>query len=129
VSFFICQAHLPQNDVDGLHGTLEPGGGAQFLEGEIVLFRQQGAEVAAVRAYDGWFAPGEAMARGNIAGAQALLEEFFHQAHRDAETAGDLVASTLAVVIRRQDTFAQIQRSRSHGQTLSYPPKNGYSFY
>jgi len=31
-SFFICQPHLPQDDVDRLQRTLQPGGQPQFLQ-------------------------------------------------------------------------------------------------
>ena len=56
------------------------------------------------------FAPAEPVARGDVAGAPTLLQEFFDHAQGDAEAVGDLGAGPLSVVIRSQDSFAQIQR-------------------
>jgi hypothetical protein len=115
--------------VDGLHGALETSGRAQLLEGQIIFFGEQGAQLGAVSAHDGGFAAGETMAWGNIAGASALLEEFLDQAQGDAETAGHLRACAFALVVGGQDSLAQIQGNGWHGRTLPDPRTNGYSFY
>ena len=54
-------------------------------------------------------APGQAMARGKVARAPALLEELLDQAQGNTETVGHLAPSALVVVIRSQDSFPQIK--------------------
>lgn len=67
---------------------------------------------------NGGFAPGKAVAWGEVAGASALLEEFFDQAQGDTEAAGHVFPRAFVGVVGRENTLAQIHRSRGHGLSL-----------
>jgi hypothetical protein len=108
VSFFICQAHLPQDHVDRLQGTLQPCRRPQFFQGQIVLPRQQHPKLAPVAGHNHRLATGEAVPRGEVTGAPTLLQEFLDHAQRDAKTVGDLQAHTLIVIVGSQDSFPQV---------------------
>jgi hypothetical protein len=99
VSFFICQAQLPQDDVDRLQGTLQPRCRPHFLEGEIVLSGQQGANLASVGGHNHGFAPGEAVPWSDVTGAPTLLEELLDQAQRNPKTVGHLSAGALIIIV------------------------------
>ena len=95
--------------MDGLYRALQPGGLAQFLERQIVLFDQQGAQLAAVGSNDHWLASGITMPRGNIAGVSTLLEELFDQTQGHPEPMRNVYPCPLIVVVTSQDPFPQIQ--------------------
>ena len=54
------------------------------------------------------FAPRIMVARRNIPRAPTLLQELLYHAKGDAEASRDLVAGPLLIVVRSQDSFAQI---------------------
>ena len=66
------------------------------------------------------FAPGIAMPGGDVAGAPTLPQELLDQAQGDPKTMGNLGASALATVVGNKDSFTEIQRKRSHGQTIPH---------
>ena len=78
--------------MDGGQGAGQAGLLAQFGQGQIGLGADQSAQLAAVGGEDFRLAAREAVPRGDVAGAAALLEEFFDQAERDSETVSDFVA-------------------------------------
>jgi len=89
-----------------LQGTVESCGRSEFLQGQIILLGQQGSELLAVAGDDHGLAAGETVPRSDVAGAAALLEEFFDQPQRHPEAAGDFLPGALVVVISGQDAFA-----------------------
>ena len=83
---------------------------AQFGQGQVRLVRQQGSHLSLMGLEDERLAPRKTMARGKVAGAAALLEEFLDHAQRNAIAPGDLFACALVVVVRSQNPLTQIQR-------------------
>ena len=65
----------------------------------------------------------------DIAGAPTLLQEFLNHAQGDSETVGNVGPGALVVVIGSQDSFAQIQRERSHAQEANTTSTDGYTIY
>lgn len=59
--------------------------------------------------YNHGFAPGQAVPRGNVAGAPTLLEELLDQARGNAETMGHLGPSPLIVIVGSKNPFPQIE--------------------
>ena len=55
-------------------------------------------------------APGETVARTDLPGPSALLQELLDHAQRNPVTIADLHASPLFKVIGSQNPFAQVQR-------------------
>ena len=96
--------------MDGLKGALESHGLPQLFQGEVVLFGQQGAHLAAVGGDNHRLASAEPASRGNVAGAPTLLQELLDHAEGNPETVGNLRPGALPVIIGSQDSFAQIQR-------------------
>ena len=76
-----------------------------------------------------WLASGKAMPRRNVARAAALLQELLHHAQGYPETVGNVGPGAFVVVIGSQDSFAQIQRERSHAQEANTTFTNGYTIY
>ena len=101
-----------------LNGATQPHLLAKFLQGEVTLFDQKSPHLSAMGGADHRFAPGQAMAMGDVTGVAALLEELFNHAQRDAKAVGNLVASTLVIVVGLEDSLPQIQRKSSHTQGL-----------
>ena len=75
VSFFICQSQLDQNVVDGRKRAGQPGGGAQFLQGQVGLAGQQCPHLLAVAGHDTGLATRTMVLGAKIANPAALLEE------------------------------------------------------
>jgi hypothetical protein len=109
--------------MDRLEGTRETQGIPQFDQGKVVLLGQQGAHPHAVGGQNHRFAPGTVMPGSNVAGEPTLLKELLNHAQGDPETVGDLGPSALSMVVRRKDSFTEIQRKRSHVQTIPHFPK------
>jgi hypothetical protein len=63
------------------------------------------------------------MPGGDVAGAPTLPQELLDQAQGDPKTMGNLGASALATVVGNKDSFTEIQRKRSHGQTIPHSSK------
>jgi len=68
------------------------------------------------------------VARADLTGASALLQELLDHAERNLVPSRNLVAGALAVIVGSQDPFAQVQREGSHGRTIPQPKPYGYSF-
>jgi len=54
-------------------------------------------------------APGAMVARSDISGASALLQELLYHAKRNAVASRDLVTRAVGIVVRNKDSFAQVQ--------------------
>ena len=65
-------------------------------------------------------APGAIVAWSDISSVSALLQELLYHAKRNAVASRDLVARAVGIVVRSDDSFAQVQRKSSHNQTV-YP--------
>ena len=96
--------------MDGLKGTLESHRLPQFLQGEIVLFGQQRTHLAAVDGNNHRLAPGITMPGRNVTRPPPLLQELLDHAQGNPKTPGNLRAGALSVVVRRKDSFTEIQR-------------------
>ena len=68
------------------------------------------------------------VARTDVAGAPALLQELLHHAQRHPVAMGDLFASALLLVVGRYDSFAQVQGEGSHHRSIPRMKYDGYSF-
>ena len=88
------------------------------MEGEVVLPGQQSPELAVVGGDNHRLAPGKTMPRRDVASAPALLEELFDHTQGNTEAVSNFGPAPLVVVIRREDSFTEIQRKRSHVQIL-----------
>ena len=74
-------------------------------------------------------APSKTMPRRNVTGAPTLLQKLLDHTEGDTETVGNFDTSALVVVIGRKNPFTEIQRERSHVQTLPLPAPHGYTIY
>jgi len=95
--------------MNGGQGAVQACTLAQFFERQIGFVRQQASQVVLMGGDEERLAARETMARGNVAGATALLQEFLDHAQGDSIAAGDLLPSALVVVVSRQNPFPQIQ--------------------
>lgn len=109
--------------MDGWQGAVQGHGCSQFGQGHIRLAFQQLAHLALVGSQDARLAPGETMAGSDVTGESALSQELFDQTQRDAVVAGDLFPCSFPIVVRRHNSFTQIQRDRSHARILTTPSK------
>ena len=66
--------------MNGLHGAVESGCLAHFLQGQIRLLAEQSSHVALVSIEDHRLASGKAVARPDIPSASALLQELLDHA-------------------------------------------------
>jgi hypothetical protein len=78
--FFICQPHLLQRVVDGGQRAFQLRRRAQFLQGQVRLLAQQGPHLALMGPQNHRLAPRTMVARTDLPGPPALLQEFFHHA-------------------------------------------------
>ena len=69
------------------------------------------------------------MAVPQIVGSPPLLQKLLHHADRHTEALGDLLPSALSSIIGRHDPLPQIQRQRSHPQSMDLPGPCGYSLF
>ena len=72
--------------------------------------------------------PATIIARADVAALPPPLQEFLDHAQRDPKAVGDLFSGPFLLVVRSQDSFPQIQRYRSHEQTLPQLFTDGYDF-
>jgi len=121
VSFFICQPHFLQHDIDGLQRTPKAGRRPQLLQGEIALLGQQSTQLSLVGVHNHRLAPGKVMPGRDVAGAPPLLQQLLNHAQRDPETVRNLGASPFLAVIGKKNTFTEIQGERSHESKLTRP--------
>ena len=94
--------------MNGRQGALQPGGGAEFLEGEVWLARQKSFHLALVVAQDYRFASGKAMARGDIAGVPSLLQKFLHHPFGNSISAADFLSRAFVVVVGGKNPLPQV---------------------
>ena len=99
VSFFICQAHLDEHDMDGLRGAIQGHGATEFFQGHVGLLAQEGADLTAMALEDARLAPGVVVARGNVACVATLLDEFFDHAARNLETLRHRFTAGIFIVV------------------------------
>jgi len=67
-SFFICQAHLDEHDMDGLRGAIQGNRTTEFFQSHVGFLAQEGADLTLMALEDARLAPGVVMARGDVAG-------------------------------------------------------------
>ena len=82
---------------------------AQFGQSQIRLVFEQRSHPLPMGGDDQRLAPGITMARGDVAGAAALLEELLDHAQGDAIAPGDIFPGAFVTVVRGQNPFPQIQ--------------------
>ncbi|MGH7937702.1 MAG: hypothetical protein ACREFG_04285 [Chthoniobacterales bacterium] len=68
------------------------------------------------------------MTRTNLTGAPALLQKLFYHAQRNPIACRYLFPGALLMVVRREDSFPQIQGKSSHEPQDKPIRLNGYSF-
>ena len=95
--------------VDRGQRTRQPGGRAQFFEGQVGLFVQQHPQVGMMAGNNQRLAPGVMVTWSDVAGAFPLLEELLDHAQRHPKAVGDLSPVALLMIVGRQNPFAQIQ--------------------
>ena len=117
-SFFISQPQRRQRVMDGGQGALQRQRGAQFLERQVWLPLQERTHLAMMTREDLRLAPGAIVARPDLSGVAALLQELFDHAQRHLETLRDLFTRAFLPIVASQDPFAQVQGERSHGRSL-----------
>jgi hypothetical protein len=113
--------------MDGGQGAGQTSGRSQFAQGQIRLPGKQAAEVVAVPVKNLGLAPGEGVARSDVAGVAALLEELLDRTQGNPKAMGDFVSGAFVGVVRSQYPFSQIQRQRLHAPTLPPALPYGYS--
>jgi len=74
-------------------------------------------------------ASGQVMSGSNVARAPALLQELLDHAQRDTKAPGNFDPRLLGLVIRIENTLAEIQGKRAHGPTLPDSTQKGYIIY
>ena len=80
-----------------------------------------------VRDDDDRLASRQVVARADLAGVPALLQELLHHAQRHPEPIGNLFTGALPAVVRSQYPFAQVQRWRFHPSTMKQTGNSGSS--
>ena len=100
----------------------------QFLEGQIGFLVDQISELVLLSGDMARLAAGAMVLRPHILDPPPLLQEFLHQAQRNPEPMSHRLPGALPSVVSSQDPFAQIQRDRLHGPSLTDPRTNDYSF-
>src|SRR5271163_3336911 len=81
--FFIGQVHPPQNIVNRGKRALERQGLAHFLQRDVGLALNEAMQMTAMARGKERFAPGKAVARGDVAGSFALNQKLLHHAEGD----------------------------------------------
>jgi hypothetical protein len=119
VSFFICQAHVGQDVVDGLDGAFEAEAHTDLLKGEIGLLGNKGAKFAAVGVEDDRLAATAMVAGSDVTGVKTLMEELLDHAERHFETAGHLLAGRITAIIGFEDALTEIHRNRCHAEIMA----------
>jgi hypothetical protein len=94
--------------VNGGQGAGQPGGGTQFLKGQVGLFRQQGPQLVLMAGDDARLAAGTVMLGAEIANPPPLLEELLDHPERNPETPGHRLTGVFVGVVGGQNPFAQI---------------------
>lgn len=96
----------------------------QLFEGQIRLFGQERAELAAMPVVDFRFAPSAVMQRCDVPDMPPLLDEFFDHPVRNSEALSDLLLGVPALVVGLEDAFAEIDGESlfAHGHTLPDEP-------
>lgn len=100
----------------------------QLFECHIRFAAYQLPQLLAMKCHNLGLASGVTMPWSDITGSSALLQELFDQAQRNAVTTSNFFSIPLLFIVGSQNSFAQIQRNRSHEQTLSKRGTDGYSF-
>lgn len=95
--------------MDGRERAGKPGGGAQFLEGQVGLFDQQHLQLLPVAGEDAGLAAGTMVLGAEVANPATLLEEFLDHPNGDPKTPGHRLPRVFALIVSRQYPFAQIQ--------------------
>jgi len=126
---FLCQ---PDGDERLVHGRYRAGHRQLLLDlgqGQVGLGGHQRQQPFPVFRQDPSLPPGVAMAVHQLVGMPPLLQKFLHHADRHPEALGDLLPSTLLSIIGRHDPLPQVQRQRSHPQSMDLPRLCGYSIF
>jgi len=100
--------------VDGGQRAGQGQGRAQFFQGHVGLAAQERAHRLVMGREDERLASRTMVARGDVAGAAALLQELFDQTQGHAVAPGDLLSGAFLLVVGTQDALSQIQRDRAH---------------
>ena len=104
--------------MDGWQRAIQGRSPSQFLQGHVGLAAQQLTKGLALSGDFAGLEPAPMIPRADVPAVTALLQEFLDHAQRDSEAVGDLLSSPFLLIVRNQDAFPQIQRYRSHEQTL-----------
>ena len=116
--------------MDGGRRAFQPQGAAQLRQGQVGSAGQPGAQPLAVAREDLRLAPGAVVLGPEVAPKpEALAEEFFDHARRDAEAFGDLRACAVAFVAGAQDALPQVEGQGVHGTTLPHRIAMRLQFY
>jgi hypothetical protein len=107
--------------MDGRQGAGQPGGRAQFLEGQVGLFRQQRAQLMLMTGHNAGLVAGTVVLGAKVAQPPPLLEEFLDHTQGDAETSGHRLTRVFVGIVGGQNPFAQIQGDSLHPQSLPHP--------
>jgi len=109
--------------MDRGQGAFQSHRGAQFGQGQVGLGAHQRTQLPAVRGDDQGLAARAVMARGDIAGLAALLEELFDHAEGNVETPGHILPGALPGVVGGKDAGAQIKRKCGHARNITFCAK------
>jgi len=114
--------------MDGWQRAIQGRGPSQFLQGHVRLAAQELTKGLALGRDFAGPEPATIIARADAPALAPPLQEFLDHAQRDSKAVGDLLSCPFLLIVRSQDSFPQIQRYRSHAQTLPLPTGNGYNF-
>jgi hypothetical protein len=118
--------------VNGLQGTLQGHGTAQFPQGEVGLLAQQRTHLAPVIGDDHRLASGPVMAGGDIPCMAALPKEFLDHAQRNPKAPCKVLARAFPCIVSRQNSLPKIQGNGSsiaHQHPMPGSRPNGYTIY
>ncbi len=114
--------------MDGRQRAIQGRGPPQFLQGQVRLAAQELTKGWALGRDFAGPEPATIIARADVAALPPPLQEFLDHAQRDLKAVGNLFSGPFLLIVRSQDSFPQIQRYRSHEQTLPQLSTNGYDF-
>ena len=115
--------------MNGLHRTPESKRRSQLAQGQVVLLGQEPTDLTAVTGNNHGLTPGQVMARADISGVAALLQEFLDHAEGDAKARGNLRSRAFFLIVGIEDPLPQIQGEGAHTQTVSPIQEYGYTIY
>lgn len=114
--------------MDRWQRAIQGRGPAQFLQSKIRLAAEELPKGLALSGDFARLEPATMIAWADVAALPPTLQEFLDHTQRYSKAVGNLLSGPFLLIVRSQNSFPQIQRYGSHGETISRTAHNGYDF-